>query len=105
VCEESPNSGAKRWLAGGEWAAVAYLSDGENDEKKEASASVFLFIVGREREEMVPVPHISVGWLTALPVWRECGAVPLPYPGRTRTRRGRFEADPGHCSTRTGPIH
>jgi hypothetical protein len=49
VCEESPNSGAKRWLAGGEWAAVAYLSDGENDEKKEASASVFLFM-SEERE-------------------------------------------------------
>jgi hypothetical protein len=59
VCEESPNSGAKRWLAGGEWAAVAYLSDGENDEKKEASASVFLFIVGREREKKWSRSHTS----------------------------------------------
>jgi hypothetical protein len=50
VREESPNGRAKRWLAGGEWVAVAYLGDGENSEKKEASTDVFLFIVRRERE-------------------------------------------------------
>jgi hypothetical protein len=50
VREESPNGGAKWWLAGGKWVAVAYLGDGENNEKKEASASIFLFIVERERE-------------------------------------------------------
>jgi hypothetical protein len=64
-CEESPNGGAKRWLAGGKWVAVAYLGDGENSEKKKASASIFLFIVEREREreEVVPVPHVGVGWV------------------------------------------
>jgi hypothetical protein len=50
VREESPNGRAKRRLVGGEWAVVAYLGDGENSEKKEASTDVFLFIVRRERE-------------------------------------------------------
>jgi alkylation response protein AidB-like acyl-CoA dehydrogenase len=65
VCEESPNDGAKWWLTDGEWAVVAYLGDGENGEKEEASAGVFLFIVGREREEVIPVPHVSIERPTA----------------------------------------
>jgi hypothetical protein len=81
VNEESPNGGAKWQLAGSEWVAVAYLSDGENGEKKEASASIFLFIVGRESEEVFPVPHISVGRPTACQssrnVARSCSLVPV----------------------------
>jgi hypothetical protein len=50
VREESPNGGAKQRLAGDEWAAVAYLGDGENGEKEKDSAGVSLFIVGGERE-------------------------------------------------------
>jgi hypothetical protein len=104
VCEESPNDGAKWWLTDGEWAVVAYLSDGENGEKEEASAGVLVFIVGRERGSD-PGPACRHRTADGLSVQWERDVVLLPCPGKTRARRGWFEDDPGHCSTRSGPIH
>jgi hypothetical protein len=48
MAEGLTDGGAKWLLAGGDWAAVAYLGDGENGEREEALADVFLFIGGGE---------------------------------------------------------
>jgi hypothetical protein len=56
-------------LAAGEWAAVAYLGDGENGEREEASADVFLFIGGGESErESGPGPTHRRRTTDGLPV-------------------------------------
>jgi hypothetical protein len=104
VREESPNGGAKWWLAGSEWAAVAYLSDGENGERKETSAGVLLFLGGGERGSGLGPTH-RCRTADDLPVRRERDTTSLPYPGRTHAWRGLFEADPGYCSTGPDPIH
>jgi hypothetical protein len=79
--EELPNGGAKQWLTGGEWVAVAYLGDGENGEKEEAVASIFLFIVRGEREGEWSRSQTSASdgrWLAGLAGMR-CSTAPLSW--------------------------
>jgi hypothetical protein len=81
VREELPNGGAKQWLTSGEWVAVAYLGDGENGEKEEAVASIFLFIVRGERERewsRSQTPASDGRWLAGLAGMR-CSAAPLSW--------------------------
>jgi hypothetical protein len=64
VREESPNGGAKQWLAGGEWVVVAYLDDGENGEIGGCFPRLVIFIgEGRRKvwgEPLMPVSDASV---------------------------------------------
>jgi hypothetical protein len=63
------------------------------------------FIVGGERGGVVPVPHISDSQPTACRPGGNVAQHRSPILGRTHAQCGRFEADPGHCFTRSGPNH
>jgi hypothetical protein len=74
---------------------------------KEASAGYFLPISGgeREREGVVPVPHIGDGRPTSCWYGEDVAQHCSPVQGLTHAWRSRFEADPDHCSTGSGPNH
>jgi hypothetical protein len=66
LCEkELPNGGAKRWLASGDWAVVAYLGYGENSETGRSFPRLVAFIGIGGREGVVLVPHIGDNQPTA----------------------------------------
>jgi hypothetical protein len=58
--EESPNGGGKQWLTSSEWAAVAYLDDGENATGKRKLRPVFSSLEAEEKEREWSWSHMSV---------------------------------------------
>jgi hypothetical protein len=78
---------------------------GETATVKKASAGFFLLIGGGEREGVVPVSQIGDSRPTACRSGGNAVQHHSPVPRWTRARRGRFEADPGHCSTGLGLNH
>jgi hypothetical protein len=103
--KELSNGRANRRLAGDEQRWVSPRHWGRNGDREGNFGRLFPSYRRRRERRSGPGPARRRRSVDGLPVLQECGAASLPIPGQTCTWRGRFEADPGHCSTGPSPNH